>query len=357
MKCLTDIDVQMVVDGEANGAMTAHAVDCAGCRARVEARRLDMAAIHRTLSAGAESVDPALEDRLRRAMADGTRARGATTLRGAPQRASSSRRWAWAAAAGVAAMVVIYVLPKLGAPTTLSASEVLGRSLKTLTGTTGVETLEYEFYVPTEMKGPHRIEQLIDHDRPGRFHLANYGPDGTLESAVAQDPAGKRRSHLIRVDGRNYIITLAAGPKARASLPEMGQALVETAITMMQATSDQNLSVIDTPTGRKYVVEMPAVTPVANAAVLDLYRARAVVDGNDFRIEEFEASGALLRQPYSVSFRLIRRSSRPSASVPAEEFAIAAGPNDVVLTGTEDLDPISDVLTTVIRELAKGGAR
>jgi hypothetical protein len=358
MNCLNETEVQMVVDAEAGASLTAHVAECARCRARVDARARDMASIARAMDLSTDRpVDPAMEDRLRRAIADGARPRGATTLRAAPGRAWTSRRWTWAAAAAAAALAVFLVAPRFGSPTTLSASEILGRSLKTMTSTTGVETLEYEFYVPTEMKGPHRIEQLIDHDRPGRYRFANYAPDGSLESAVSQDPANRRRSHLFRVDGRNYIVVLTAEKQLPVSLPEMGQALIETAITMMQATADQNLSIVDGPAGRKYVVEMPAVTPASNAAVLDLYRARAVVDGTDFRIEEFEASGALLRQPYSVSFRLINRSSRPSAGVAAEEFALTAGPGDVVLSGATEVDPVSDVVTTLVRELARAKAR
>ena len=258
-----------------------------------------------------------------------------------------------AAVAAVVALVVFIGLPKLGAPTTLSAAEVLGRSLKTLSGTTGVEMLEYEFFVAGEMPGPHRIAQLIDHDRPGRYRFSNYGPDGVLETAIAQDPARNRRSHLIRVDGRNYIITLTASGRLGPSFPEMGQALIETAITMMQATSDQNLTTQDTPAGRQYVVEMPPVTPRSSVAMFDLYHARAVIDERDFRIQEFEASGAVLKQPYSVTFKLIRRSVRASAEVPAEEFAIAAGPEDVVLAGNAEHDPVTDVLTTVLRELGR----
>jgi hypothetical protein len=137
------------------------------------------------------------------------------------------------------------------------------------------------------------------------------------------------------------------------SLPEMGQAMVETAITMMQTTSDQNLTVVDAPAGRQYIVEMPPVTHRSAAAMFDLYHARAVIDERDFRIQEFEASGAVLRQPYTVSFKLIRRTVRPSADVPASEFAIAAGPGDVVLAGTSEIDPVTDVLTTVLRELGR----
>src|SRR5205814_455114 len=103
----------------------------------------------------------------------------------------------------------------------------------------------------------------------------------------------------------------------------------------------------DTPAGRQYIIEVPPVRPASSAAILDLYRARTVIDEHDFRIVQFEASGSLLRQPYSVSFTLLRRSVRASADVRPEEFEIAGGPGDVVLNGTSGSDPVTDALTVV----------
>ena len=359
MACLNDIEIQAVVDAEANEAGVAHAASCALCRGRVDARRRDMAAVAELMSDGsAEHALPALAARVEQAITDGRSPHGATSLRASPPRSlfASGIRSPWAlglATAAVVLLVVFVILPRFGAPTTLSASEVLGRSLKTLSGTTGVEMLEYELFVAGEMPGPHRIEQLIDHDRLGRYRFSNYGPDGVLESAIAQDPASQRRVQLIRVDGRNYIIDLnsAGGPKF--SLPEMGQAMVETTIAMMQATSDQNLSIVDAPGGRQYVVEIPAVTPATGPAMLDLYHARAVINERDFRIQAFEASGSVFKQPYSISFRLIRQSVRASAEVTAGEFAIPTGPNDTVIVGASEHDPVTDAIKTVLRELGR----
>jgi hypothetical protein len=54
-----------------------------------------------------------------------------------------------------------------------------------------------------------------------------------------------------------------------------------------------------------------------------------------------------------VSFKLIQRSVRPSAEVPPGEFEIATGAGDVVLRGESERDPVSDVLSTVLRELGR----
>jgi hypothetical protein len=366
MSCLTDIQIQAVVDGEASEANVAHAASCRRCADKVDARRRDMADVMSLLSADAGGAEGA-EDvermaRMKRAITEGGAVRGSTALRDQPSRTTPMlwKRPVWtsalAAAAGIA-LVVYFVLPKLGSPTTLSAHEVLGRSLKTMSTNAGVEMLHYEFFAAGEMPGPHRIEQLIDHDRPGRYRFSNYGPDGALESAIGQDSGGTNRFHLIRVDGRNYIIKLGP-PSAKdrhgnLSLPEMGQALIETTITMMQATKDQNLTTIDGPEGPQYVVEIPPVTPQSGAAMFDLHHARAVIDSRDFRILEYSASGSLLKQPFSVSFRLINRSVRPSSAVSPEEFTITPGPGDVVLTGASASDPVTDMLKTVLRELGR----
>jgi hypothetical protein len=341
------------VDDEASEAIRRHVAACARCRARVDERRQDVAAL--TIAASADAMPPAVEARMRQAIAEGRPARGATTLRAAPSGATSRRAWiSAAAAAAVAAVVIFVVLPKIGSPTTLSASEVLGRSLQTMTGATGVELLEYDLFVAGGMSRSHRIVHLIDHDRPGRYRFSNYGPDGTLESSVGQESATGRRFFVLRAEGRGVMVNIESGATPQVSLPEMIRAVLETSITMMQANRDQTLTVHDTPAGRQYVVEMPRVQTGSTAAVFDLYAARAVVDGRDFRIQEFEASGAVLRQPYSVSFKLIRRAIRPSAEVPVEEFAAPATATDVVINARADADPLSDVLTAFVREITRG---
>ena len=180
----------------------------------------------------------------------------------------------------------------------------------------------------------------------------NYGPDGLPESAISQDPISGRRSELIRVDGRNYIIRSPARDRL-LSLPQMMQAQIEAVIAMMQATADQKLIVLDSAAGRQYLIEIPPVTPKEGAGMFDLYQARAVIDARDFRIREFAASGTLLRQPYSVTFKLTRELRRQSADVAPAEFDIPAGSGDVVLEGEGANDPFSDVLLTVLRELGR----
>ena len=352
MGCLTDVDVQAVVDGEATELMRAHAASCDGCRNRVDDRRRLMAQV--TALAGAEGdLRPGFERRLREAVDSERPVRGATVLRGSPRGAWRQAGLVSAAAvAAVVAIVVFGVMPRMGAPTSLSAAEILGRSLQTLTAATGIERIEYELTVSGVADGSYRIEQLLDHEHPTRYRITSYGPDGAVHSAIAQDPSSKRRSQLVSVDGRNFIFVVAAD-RPLPSMPQMVQAQMEAVIAMMQATADQKLTVLDGADGRQYVIEIPAVVPNGNAAALDLYHARVLIDGRDFHVRQFEASGALLKQPYSVSFTLIRQDVLSPSSVTAEEFAIVAAPGDVVLESEASDEPLTDVLHTALRELGR----
>jgi hypothetical protein len=249
--------------------------------------------------------------------------------------------------------VIFVILPRLGAPTTLSASTILGRSLQTLSSSHGIELVEYELALSGMAQGPHRIEQLVDNEHPSRFRLANYDSAGILQSAISQDPFTGVRSHLIRVDGRNYVFHLTSAQTWLPSLPQVAQAQLEAVITMMQASSDPKLTVLDRSDGRWYVIQIPPVTPKAGVGVLDLYQARAVIDAGDFHLKEFEASGALLKQPYTVSFKVIRQSLRPATQVSPDEFEIQTAPGDVVLEGEATSDPMADVLGTVLKELGR----
>src|SRR5262249_5836612 len=221
----------------------------------------------------------------------------------------------------------------------------------TLSSAHGVEQLEYDLVFSGVLNGPHRIVQLIDHDRPNRLRIANYGPDGVLESALSQDPATRQRSQLIRVDGRTYIIRLSAVPGSTLALPQMVRTQIEATLTMMQARADQSVTVVDGPGGRQYVVQLPQSPPTSGPVPFELYQARAVIDASTFRVDEFEARGTVLRQPFTVSFRLMRSVVQPV--VAADAFAINAGPGDVVLQGEASPDPLSDVLITTLRELGR----
>jgi hypothetical protein len=352
MRCLSESSLQAFADGEAVQGATEHVTQCSRCRARVEQIRRDAQQLTSALNSMGE-MPFAASARVREALAGGAPRRGATRLRAPDVHGSWRRRMlvTGLATAAVVAVVVFGVLPRFDAPTTLSASEVLTRSLRTLSSTQGIEMLEYELVVDGVAHGSWRIEQVIDREQPTRYRVAMYTPDGLLRSAFSQDSLRGRRSQLVRVDDRNYLIEVEPVSRPVLSLPQMGQALIETAIAMMQASADQHLTI----EGNRYVIEMPAVTPGPTAATFELTRARTVVNGDeDFRIEEFEASGTLLRQAFSISFRLLRRTVVASVSVSGQEspFEIQSGPGDVMLKGVESDEPVTELLTTLIRGLS-----
>jgi hypothetical protein len=357
MGCLTDVELQSLVDDEATEASRQHAMACASCQQRIDELRVQMRAIADAVNATGD-VPTALEVRLRQSLASasagsavrGSGVRGSTVLRERPSRSAPrwhGTRWLYAGSIAAAVAVVVFaVLPRLGAPTRLSAAQVLQRSLQTLSAGTGVESLEYELDVDGVADGPFRIEHLIDRANPQHYRVASFGPDGLLRTAISQDPVERRRTQAIRVDGRTYIVTVPDIREPVLSLPQMGQALLESVITMMQATADPTLTMQDGPAGREYVVETPQIATTNAATTLDLSHARAVIGADDFRIHEFEASGALLRQPFAVSIRLIRQEVVESTSA---NFAIDPAPGDVVLDGQAGDGPLEELLTAIVR--------
>ena len=314
MACLNDQTVQAVVDGEATDESRQHATSCEQCASRVAARRLEMATLIATGRADGD-VPAALAGRVRRAIeADGVT--GATTLRStAPRGRRFARLGAALATAAAVALVVFVWLPRVGAPTTLSAAEILNRSLATMTSASGVERLEYELVVSGAgmPQGAHRIEHLIDHDTPSRFRLSTIGPDGAVQSAMAQDPATRTalstgESGWPQLRHHRGHDVAAAGAAADGPGADGGRDRHDAGDGRPEAVHRA------APEGPQYVVEIPPLIPSGSAAAVDLYEARAVIDGSDFRIREFHASGALLKQPYTVTFRLIHREDAPCGS-------------------------------------------
>lgn len=354
MRCLNDVDVQAVADGEAMEAAVAHVANCSRCGERVESIRRDLRAIAAAVNTG--TVPPRLDAWVRESAASQGTVRGSTTLR------SPVHRPAWRrppvvtafATAAVVLMVVFGVLPRLDSPTTLSASQVLGRSLETLSSATGIEMLEYELTTDGVARGSWRIQLVVDHERPTRYRATTFGPDGQVQAAISQDPVKQRRMQLVRIDNRSYVVDVTPVPNPMLSMPQMAQALAETAITMMQATSDQKLTIVDGPEGRRYVVEVPPIAATSASATLDLHRGRTVVSADDFRIQEFEAAGTLLKQPFAISFRLLQHVVL-NGSVPMspDPFELQAEPGDVVLQGVPSDHPFEELLTTLARELAR----
>lgn len=362
MKCLNDSEIQAILDNEAAPAATAHASACTRCGARLQEFRRRLAAVEHTLTSDA-AMPPAAADRIRYAIATGTGARGATKLRDVESRRPMWQRAGWSTAAIVAAVVIVlvFVVPAIRGPETVSAAEILAKSASTLSAEeeTGVELREYELVLegmprdvmPDQADGTYRIRQAIDHSTKGRFKFASYTSDGQLFTSIAQDPITRTRVTVMRVDDRYYRFEFAMPATDIPSLPEIERLHMEASVAMMQASGQQQLQVVETPEGRQYRIEVPQVNTANINAVWDLTQAHVVVDASDYRIREFAATGTFLKQPYSVSYKLISRTV--ARSVPAETFEVPSQPGEIVIAGSGSANPLADALIGALRELAK----
>lgn len=352
MSCLNDERLQALADGEGLREEQAHAVTCASCGARLRDRIALMRSIESTLNPPA----PAPAFRLK------AEATGATRLRGFGLQAEG-RRWLYPATAVAAALVaVIFVVPSIRkSEATVSAAEILARSASQLSAVTkGIEVLEYELVlggvpremIPDQVDGTWRIWQAIDHDVPGRFRFASYAPDGRMFTSIAEDPVAKRRVAAFRSEGQpfRFEVMLPSGAHD-LSLPEMQRLHMEASIAMMQASGNQLLQTLDGPNGRFYRIEVPSVAAPSNNPVWDLTEARVLIDARDFSVAELAVQGSFLKQPYSLSYKLLRHLT--AATLPADAFAVPAQDGEIVVSGEGTAVPTHDVMVLALRALAQ----
>ncbi len=359
MTCLNDSHIQALADGEASPADLSHAAACVSCAERVRERERTMAAIRQSIDIPAvmpASLAGTVEDGFR---LPGTRG-GATRLRDVP----TPRRWVYSGLAVAAATLgaVVFVTPIVKRPdATASAAEILAKSASQLSAVTaGIETLEYEMVLegmPKEMlpdheNGRYTVSQAIDHNVPGRFRFATYAADGRMLTSLAEDPLQHRRVMAFSVEGQPYRfdVTLPSGP-ANMSLPEMQRLHMEATITMMRANGQQLLETVDGPAGRHYRIEVPGTSSAGTNPVWDLSEARVLIDARDYRVTEFAVRGTFLKQPYSMSYRLI--SHGVAVNLPADAFVVPAQPGEIVIDGEGTSVPTHDIVVLALRELTK----
>lgn len=359
MKCLSSPQIQAVVDDAAAAAERAHVASCAACGARVAERRR-----HMDMLAGLVADVDVPRDTVTRVNAAlaGAHVSGATRLR-----RDEPARWrpaAWGAAglaaATLAAVFVVTPMLKEGRGA-VSAAEILAHSASRLAQPIGggIELLEYELTidgVPKEMAADHadgtyRVRQAIDHGTPGRFRFASFAPDGTPVSAIAQDPVAHRRVVMVNPEGQPYRFEVNVPAAPGLSLPELERLHMEASISMMQASGNQILQVVDTPEGRQYRIEVPRINAPVSSPLWDLTEARVVIDADDYRVVEFAVKGTFLKQAYSVSYRLVSRAVE--TTVAADTFEVPAQPGEIVLTGEGTAIPAHDIMMLALRELAK----
>jgi hypothetical protein len=355
-KCLSNACIRAVADGEARECDRGHLDECPECRARFdEARRVseELSAI-----AANVAVPASLGGRVADALTKSHGRAGATTLRDAPIPRWTPRLWLTAGVAGVAVLVAIFVLPQPDAPRALSAAQILDRSLQTWAPSTGTELREFDLElrlprIASVQNGTYRIEQLIDHDTPGRQRLVRYAPDGTLLEAVSEDPSAGRRRAMVRLDGQPFVFRFTIDPSHTLGLQELERHHVEAMIRVLQAAAGQTVREIDEAQGKRYVIELPTVTSEGASGLWELARAHVVVDGTNFQILELAVGGEYLGESFSVTFHLRRREVQPSALVPPEAFELPSAEGAIFIDGIGTADLGYDLLSNALRALAR----
>lgn len=349
--CLNDARIQAVADREATTDELAHVDGCATCRARVSETR----AAEHAFARGMEdvSVPPLLGARVNAAVARAAGRSGATTLRTErPQRP----RWLMAGVAAAAAvLVLVFVLfPSFDPATRLSASEILDRSLQTLS-VHGTERLRYELTVDapiaTAESGTFVIEQLIDH-QTGRWRFARFAPDGTLLNGIAENPGAHLREAVLTADGQAYRFHFEIAPEERVALWDVQRRCAEAMIRLVQSSTTHVVSTEQGPDGERYVVDLPAAERPAAAAPLDLTGARVVVDASDFHIVEFTASGIVMGEAVSIGYKLAQRDLLGGVLADAE-FGFPARSGEIALTGAGSREVPRDFMSLLLKEIAQ----
>jgi len=158
---------------------------------------------------------------------------------------------------------------------------------------------------------------------------------------------------MVRVENQPYRFDFTIRGDASVSVPEMERLHMEASVAMMQASGNQNLQVIETSSGRQYRIDVPHIQGSAQGMVWDLTEAQVVIAADDYRIIQFAVKGTFLKQPYSVSYRLINREVKAQAELVGDEFDVADEPNALRFSGEGSAIPASDALIVALRELAK----
>ncbi len=276
----------------------------------------------------------AARSRIERRLSGG--AAGATTLRDA------ERRWplraGMLAAAAAVILAAIWIVPAIDRETTLSAAEVLGRSQQALaTPATGVEVLTYDLtlggvlqeLLPAGQAGSFTVEETADYDHPGTYRLLKLAPGGRVMAAIADDSRTRTRGRYVRLDDRGLLLRFTGIGPATVSALDVKRTLLKALLAMMQASSDQQLREIERDGEPAYAVNVTG--PAGVPGIVELDRARAVVDRTHARLLEFNSQGMMNGRPFAITFNLQSRETRTSGELSADAFTLEAGPEDEVI--------------------------
>jgi hypothetical protein len=367
MNCLTSAQVQAVVDGEGTSDERAHSTSCAACRARVGRRRDETAAL--VSAFGSIEMPGSTALRTEAALANSLPAAGATRLRSESTSGAWWRRAAWGggALAAATAIAVLVIAPMMKTQSTVSAAGILAESAHRLasTVTSGVEVLSYELVLdgapkdlmPEAANGRYVTRQVIDHNTPGRFRYTSYTSDGTLLSSIAEDPAQHRRTMLVNLDGQFYRFEFTLPPQMAVSLPDMERMHTQATVSMMLASGQQLLQIVDTPDGKQYRIEVPRVSAPTADAMWDLTDAQILIGADDYRVNELSVKGTFLKQAYSLSYKLLTRDLSDGSNIDPSEFEVPEEPGAITIAGQGTSVPPRDALVLALRELARSKDR
>jgi hypothetical protein len=260
---------------------------------------------------------------------------GATTLRPAqPPRRQPA--WLFAGAAAAAVILALFVVfPSIDSRTELNASEILDKSLATLSPG-GVELLKYRLEIDaprlaSSETGDFVIEQLIDHET-GRWRFTRFGADGSLLSGIAEDPASNRREAFVRDAGRSVRFSFHLSQGDQMPLWDLQRRYAEALIRIVQASGARADLVTNAAGEQQYVIEVPPLAATGVSPIFDLQRARLVIDSQDFHVVEFSGAASAVGDQMSIGYRLIQRDVW--ASAPADvSFELPQEPGAIELAG------------------------
>ncbi|MFL6280857.1 MAG: hypothetical protein ACJ731_12145 [Vicinamibacterales bacterium] len=358
-RCLTDEELQAMVDREGPVVHASHLEGCRRCTERLDARAQLIA---RAVDA-ARAIDvpadarTAMQARLARAGSG-----GATTLRPVQR----TRPWAWAIPLVAAAAIALffYVIPGVDRRTTVSAAEILDRSRSALAAPiSGIEVLTYDLelagvladLVPEEQSGRFSVQELVDHDHDGRYRIVKLTSGGQIVGGAADDPLRGTRVRYMRASGRGYLLRFEGAQPAALSIPAMKRTALQTFIGFMQASSTQTIRDVPCGTDACYQIDIPGGA-MAGGALVALDSARAVVTVADSRLLEFSAAGRIADRPFMIEFALRSQEHRPGNSAQDADFDIAPQAGDVILQGDASNNPIWDVVTRALRAIPPDAA-
>jgi hypothetical protein len=158
----------------------------------------------------------------------------------------------------------------------------------------------------------------------------------------------------MRVDGQWFRFETTLPAAQTLSVPDMERLHMQATVALMQASGNQRLQVIDAPDGREYRIDVPQVGTATPAAVWDLTEAHLIVDASDFHVVELSVKGALLKQPYSFSYKLLTHDVQSPDSVTPGTFDVPNEPGAIVIQAGEGSPvPAADAFLASLRELAK----